>query len=213
MSSPSLSPPVAVDGHVDPRDRSDSVHSTSSNHVRYSAPSIKSASTAPASANSLQPPDSRHSESSKKSKKSRALSNSSHMSGVAKALARSALQIASPTNADSMSSAQLTHSKRSPFLVRGNGGDDASIAHPDGHEEALVDDDYDEDDDTESDGDDHLPVTGFAVASNRRQADFHAMFSGVDEGDYLIEGERVPALITEKLIKGQTMDVHWRRRS
>lgn len=32
-----------------------------------------------------------------------------------------------------------------------------------------------------------LPVTGFAVASNRRNADFHAMFPEIDEGDYLIE--------------------------
>lgn len=93
-----------------------------------------------------------------------------------------------------MSSAQSTHSKstnRSPFLVRGNGADDASIAHPGGDEDAYDEDgDEDDDDDTESEGDEHLPVTGFAVASNKRQADFHAMFSDVDEGDYLIEGEQ-----------------------
>ena len=35
----------------------------------------------------------------------------------------------------------------------------------------------------------HIPVTGFAVASNRRNADFHELFPNIPEGDYLIEGE------------------------
>lgn len=34
-----------------------------------------------------------------------------------------------------------------------------------------------------------IPVTGFAVASNRRNADFHELFPNIPEGDYLIEGE------------------------
>lgn len=34
-----------------------------------------------------------------------------------------------------------------------------------------------------------MPVTGFAVASNKRNADFHELFSTIPEGDYLIEGE------------------------
>lgn len=36
--------------------------------------------------------------------------------------------------------------------------------------------------------DEEIPVTGFAVASNKRNADFHEMFPQVPEGDYLIEG-------------------------
>jgi len=36
--------------------------------------------------------------------------------------------------------------------------------------------------------DDDIPVTGFAVASNKRNADFHELFPSVPEGDYLIEG-------------------------
>lgn len=32
-------------------------------------------------------------------------------------------------------------------------------------------------------------ITGFAVASSKRNADFHAMFQSVPEDDYLIEGE------------------------
>jgi hypothetical protein len=34
-----------------------------------------------------------------------------------------------------------------------------------------------------------IPVTGFAVASNKRNADFHELFPNIPEGDYLIEGE------------------------
>ena len=120
------------------------------------------------------------------------MSNSSAMSGVAKALAKGGIHIASPTNPDAMSTASTSYTKsssaRSPFLVRGHSAtDDPGIARPDG-DEVVYDDDDDDDDDSESDGDERLPVTGFAVASNKRQADFHGMFPSVDEGDYLIEG-------------------------
>lgn len=33
------------------------------------------------------------------------------------------------------------------------------------------------------------PITGFAVASSERNADFHELFPDVPEGDHLIEGE------------------------
>lgn len=39
-----------------------------------------------------------------------------------------------------------------------------------------------------------MPVTGFAVASYKRNADFHELFPGVPEGDYLIEGVSFPSL-------------------
>jgi hypothetical protein len=35
---------------------------------------------------------------------------------------------------------------------------------------------------------DDMPVTGFAVASSKRNADFHELFPDIEEGDYLIEG-------------------------
>lgn len=35
---------------------------------------------------------------------------------------------------------------------------------------------------------DDIPVTGFAVASSKRNADFHELFPDIEEGDYLIEG-------------------------
>lgn len=44
-----------------------------------------------------------------------------------------------------------------------------------------------DDDDLDLDADD-IPVTGFAVASNKRNQDFHELFPTVPEGDYLIEG-------------------------
>jgi hypothetical protein len=45
------------------------------------------------------------------------------------------------------------------------------------------------DDETDIELDDNIPVTGFAVASNKRNADFHELFPSIPEGDYLIEGE------------------------
>lgn len=123
---------------------------------------------------------------------------SGHMS-IAAALGKAAmpgLHIASPTDQDGLSSSHSmtsAHSKRasgnrSPWLVRGGGGDDQSFARTEEGDDDEDEDD-DDDDDDDSDLDEHLPVTGFAVASNRRNAEFHGMFPAVDEGDYLIEGE------------------------
>lgn len=50
-------------------------------------------------------------------------------------------------------------------------------------------DEDDEDDDGLDDDLDDLPVTGFAVASAKRNNDFHLLFNEVPEVDYLIEGE------------------------
>ncbi|KAF9071696.1 hypothetical protein BDP27DRAFT_1321753 [Rhodocollybia butyracea] len=47
-----------------------------------------------------------------------------------------------------------------------------------------------------------IPVTGFAVASSRRNADFHEMFRTIPEGDYLIEDYGC-ALQREILIQGR----------
>lgn len=78
------------------------------------------------------------------------------------------------------------------------GGEDASTVRPEylsGFD--LLDDGSDEDDEdgsgsgSEDMDDEDIPVTGFAVASNKRNADFHELFPTVPEGDYLIEGEWV----------------------
>lgn len=51
--------------------------------------------------------------------------------------------------------------------------------------EATDDDESDDLDDVTAD---LMPVTGFAVASSKRNADFHELFPDIPEGDYLIEG-------------------------
>lgn len=57
----------------------------------------------------------------------------------------------------------------------------------DGHDDEVEDDSEDDALLAElNDGD--MPVTGFAVASNKRNADFHELFKTIPEGDYLIEG-------------------------
>ena len=209
-SAPSrMSPfPIAVTvpgDEIESPPRSTAVSSGSVHHVLPTAsgpplavPSSSTPNSPGMNMTGLQPNDDRG-KSTKKSRKRRALSNSSALSGgssgIAKALAKSGLHLVSPTNGEGLlSSAHSSHTRspsthRSPFLVRGNGAEDGSGAH-DGDEGAYDEDydDEDDDDDTDSDRDSHLPVTGFAVASNKRQADFHAMFPSVDEGDYLIEG-------------------------
>jgi len=134
---------------------------------------------------SLRPEFQRSSHSQKKVKKSRRKSVSSGVSNatssIAHALAKSGLHIASPADSELPSSTHSSKrpSNRSPWLVR---GDDGLV--DDDNDDDEIDDDEDETDSEEE----HLPVTGFAVASNRRQAEFHALFPAVDEGDYLIEG-------------------------
>lgn len=65
-----------------------------------------------------------------------------------------------------------------------------------GSELGDYDDDDEEDEDDEDGGMggydddlDDLPVTGFAVASAKRNHDFHLLFKEVPEVDYLIEGK------------------------
>ncbi|KIO07078.1 hypothetical protein M404DRAFT_998507 [Pisolithus tinctorius Marx 270] len=48
----------------------------------------------------------------------------------------------------------------------------------------------------------NIPVTGFAVASSKRNADFHELFPNIPEGDYLIEDYGC-ALQREILIQGR----------
>ena len=64
-------------------------------------------------------------------------------------------------------------------------------------------------------GDMGAQITGFAVASSKRNADFHALFSSVPEDDYLIEGEaagRHPRLPCADLLCSQTTAALWSRK-
>lgn len=72
-----------------------------------------------------------------------------------------------------------------------------------GLEEGSSDDDDSGSDDDLMDldlGEDDIPVTGFAVASNKRNADFHELFPSVPEGDYLIDGESISSKISRKTV-------------
>ncbi|WVQ62718.1 uncharacterized protein L199_000866 [Kwoniella botswanensis] len=191
MSLPVIAPPV----DSSPRARSGSIISSNGGGGRSRTGSVltknKDMISPPLSPNALQPVDSRQTSASKKSitsrKKKRTKSITSN-SGIAAALAKGGLHLAHPGSGTALTPEEsgtkkskrgsLIH-RRSPFLTTkrddGDMDDDAS------------NDEFDDDDDSDSDLDDDLPVTGFAVASNRRNADFHTLFPSIDEGDYLIE--------------------------
>ena len=59
-----------------------------------------------------------------------------------------------------------------------------------------VDDDSDDDELLAELNEGDIPVTGFAVANNRRNADFHELFKRVPDGDYLIEGPSIRSCLT-----------------
>ncbi|KAG6812856.1 hypothetical protein H0H92_015954 [Tricholoma furcatifolium] len=92
-----------------------------------------------------------------------------------------------------------------------NGDDRSEYYAGEDHAEyysGLEDSSSDEEDDSDDNlddidlGEDDMPVTGFAVASNKRNADFHELFSNIPEGDYLIDDYGC-ALQREILIQGR----------
>ena len=98
---------------------------------------------------------------------------------------------ASQSSIDSSSlqlSSQDMRSRHNSLPTRPPDHESDYVSSVDGH------DDEGEDDDSEDDAllaelnDGDIPVTGFAVASNKRNADFHDLFRTIPEGDYLIEG-------------------------
>lgn len=78
--------------------------------------------------------------------------------------------------------------------------DDNEVNDSDSEEESEDEDDSSPDELDLTDG--AAPITGFAVASNKRTADFHALFTTVPEGDYLIDDYGC-ALQREILIQGR----------
>lgn len=82
-------------------------------------------------------------------------------------------------------------SRRNSLSARPQEQESGYVSSADGRDDDLGDDDDDDSEDDEllaelNEGD--IPVTGFAVASNKRNADFHDLFKAIPEGDYLIEG-------------------------
>jgi hypothetical protein len=93
------------------------------------------------------------------------------------------------------------HSNGSEYYLAG--GDEVRPEYYNGLESSSDDDGSGSEQDSDLElGDDDLPVTGFAVASHKRNADFHEMFPTVPEGDYLIEDYGC-ALQREILIQGR----------
>lgn len=79
-----------------------------------------------------------------------------------------------PSSLDASSRAKHIPSSRSDFSD-GQTDTFSSSGESDASDELNIDED--------------IPVTGFAVASSKRNADFHELFPSIPEGDYLIEGE------------------------
>jgi hypothetical protein len=83
-------------------------------------------------------------------------------------------------------------SRRNSLSARPQEQESGYVSSADGRDDEFGDDDDDNDSEDDellaelNDGD--IPVTGFAVASNKRNADFHDLFKTIPEGDYLIEG-------------------------
>ncbi|EJC98764.1 uncharacterized protein FOMMEDRAFT_149108 [Fomitiporia mediterranea MF3/22] len=129
--------------------------------------------------------------------------------GLASAITASGLAMANPGVAQSLASFAPQPSPRSQpnsppqnSATRSRGPSNASharsISNPEENDQFYSDLDSGSEDDL----DDEIPVTGFAVASNKRNADFHEMFPSVPEGDYLIEDYGC-ALQREILIQGR----------
>ncbi|TFK56894.1 hypothetical protein OE88DRAFT_1650390 [Heliocybe sulcata] len=89
---------------------------------------------------------------------------------------------------------------RSRNTSLGSGETGSDLFDSESDEEGLSGDEEDSDELDLNDED--IPVTGFAVASNKRNADFHEMFQGIPEGDYLIDDYGC-ALQREILIQGR----------
>ncbi|KAF8578615.1 hypothetical protein K439DRAFT_1361765 [Ramaria rubella] len=168
----------------------------------------------------------RDSESSQKSTKSKRKVHPS--GGLASALAGSGLALANPAvqhplvpppvprprqNSTTSELASLPVQRNRHALAGSSRKPSGNFPGP---PESIVDDneaigesgsdDSDEDDDSSPDeldlSEGAAPITGFAVASNKRTADFHALFPTVPEGDYLIDDYGC-ALQREILIQGR----------
>ncbi|OWZ36566.1 GRAM domain-containing protein [Cryptococcus neoformans AD2-60a] len=204
---------LAQDGRDRPSSFASSQHDPSAHGqhgIRSRSGSLVSRVTSrigPASPNSLTPVDSVGKSSKKSKRRSRRRSINSQMSGhssVVAALAKGGLHIASATGDEALAKAAKTRKvssgmKRSPYLTRG--GRDMDDDDDDGESD---DDDIDFDDEEDDDSDlaEDLSVLGYAVASNRRNSDFHALFPSVDEGDYLIDDYGC-ALSKDILVQGR----------
>jgi hypothetical protein len=82
-----------------------------------------------------------------------------------------------PASPRALASIELTRSSASLLEEYESPGSDSSS-----------EDRSEDDDELDIDLGEDMPVTGFAVASSKRNADFHDLFKNIPEGDYLIDG-------------------------
>ncbi|KAH9041348.1 hypothetical protein EDB85DRAFT_1473515 [Lactarius pseudohatsudake] len=93
------------------------------------------------------------------------------------------------------------HSRHGSLSARAPEHESDYVSSVDGPDDEVEDDSEDDALLAElNDGD--IPVTGFAVASNKRNADFHELFRTIPEGDYLIEDYGC-AMQREILVQGR----------
>lgn len=83
---------------------------------------------------------------------------------------------------------KLVSSLELPGNASGNRSRAPSFVQPSEYSSGGEDSDEESSDDVDDVTADLMPVTGFAVASSKRNADFHELFPDIPEGDYLIEG-------------------------
>ena len=84
------------------------------------------------------------------------------------------------------------------------------ISSAEGHDDEDKDD-SDDDALLAEQNDSDIPVTSFAVASNKYNADFHELFKLIPEGDYLVEGvfhsrRLAPLLTTDSYLQRRVAD-------
>lgn len=180
-----------------------SVSTTSQNSLQLPARDADNASVASGASANKKMPWRRGSAGSSKRRKPTGLASAIAASGLAMAnpaMTQSLAAFAPLPNSPPKSSPQSPHRRTisggapprrpsNPNRTRVRAGSDAlSVGENGSINGEQYDSDEDSDDEGELDLDNDIPVTGFAVASNSRNAEFHRMFPSVPEGDYLIEG-------------------------
>ena len=83
---------------------------------------------------------------------------------------------------------KLSSSLELPGNASGRRSRAPSFVQPNEYSSGAEDTDEGSSEDLDDVTADLMPVTGFAVASSKRNADFHELFPDIPEGDYLIEG-------------------------
>nr|ODN96044.1 hypothetical protein L204_03735 [Cryptococcus depauperatus CBS 7855] len=188
------------------RDRANSLASSSyaSNGHRSRSGSIVSKVTSRISGNTspnrLRPTESKSSSKKSKNERRKSINSTTSVnSGVVAALVKGGLHIASPTGEELVVKATRTSrkSRNRGSYHQNREGDENDGACTDGHYAEGY-----EEEEGDSDLPEDMSVMGYAVASNRRNSDFHSLFQIVEPEDYLIDDYGC-ALSKDILVQGR----------